>query len=804
MIKKILKYTFLILAILLLVGSISLYAFLKNSAPTYEGEVALSNLNEDVEVKYDTYGIPHIYAKNAEDAYRALGYVHAQDRLFQMEMIRRVSGGNLAEILGSKLVDTDKFFRTLGIRKMAEQNVSVHFKDIKHDWQRSTLAYLEGVNNFIENGETPLEFSIIGIPKTKFDPVDVYSILGYMGLGFSRALKEDPLLEKIRLKHGEAYFEDWLLDGVEKDSVLNSSSNVKDLSSIIPRDVEHYLDEASMPLWYGSNAWVVSADRSSSGKVILCNDTHIGVSQPSVWYEAHISYPGFEFYGNHLAGVPFGLIGHTRELGWGLTIFPYDGIDVYREKQNPENLNQVWEDDRWVNLEIQNELIHVKDEEDIEFQRKVTRHGPVINDVASAVDSTEHEPLSFWWNFLHAPSSALEALYTMNYAKNIEDAKRGASKIDIVGLNVLYGDIEGNIAHWATGRIPKRPAHVNPKFILDGASGKDELLGFYPFEDNPQEINPEIGYIASANNDPGMVNSNYFPGYYCPPNRYERVIKMLESKEKWSQEDMKSIQLDVVSDEHKAILEVIVQSLKVNMEELSSIEKQVLERLDEWNGEYKLNLIEPTVYTKLVYNIMYATMVDEIGADDFNSLQASYTYKGSLIGLIQNENSIWWDDISTSDIKESRAMAIKNGFKQSIADLELQLGKDWKNWKWENVHTITHDHPLGAVEPFDKVFNVGPYPVTGGNDVPNKMMYRPNSEGKYEVYSSPALRILLDFANVNNSESINPTGQSGNVMSPHYKDQTIMFNEGIYRPQLMDKAQIDNESRTLVLKSNNE
>jgi len=802
MFKKILKYTLFTLLTVFLITAISLYVYLKSTAPKYEGTETMDILSSDVSVKFDEFAIPHIYADNGEDAYRALGYVHAQERLFQMEMVKRLSSGTLAEILGDRLLKTDKFFRTLGIRRMAEKTANIYFKEIEHEYQRHTLAYLQGVNEFVKEGNTPLEFTILGIPKTEFTPTDVYCILGYLGLGFSRALKEDPIIEKIRLKSGANYLADWLLDTNLHDSLPLPESNVSDLSFIIPNDVEEYLEAANLPLWYGSNSWVISPDKSSSGEVILSNDTHIGISQPSVWYEAHITYPGFDFYGNYLAGSPFGVVGHTRDLGWGLTIFPFDVIDLYREKLNPNNPSQVWENDKWVDLVIQEERIKVKDGEDVLFDRKVSRHGPVINEVASALDSTEVNPITFWWSFLDRPTTTLNALYSMNHAKNMSDVKEALAKIDYIGLNVLYGDKEGNIAHWGAGRIPKRPAHVNPKFILDGASGKDELLGFYDFSENPMTENPSSGYIASANNDPGVVNGNYFAGYYCPQNRINRIEKHLNSKDKWSQEDMKSIQLDEISDEHKKIAQILSSVLRSASLDLNDLSTSVLEKLESWDGGYELEQIEPVIFTKLLYNVMYNTMVDEIGLEDFTSLQGSYVYKGTLPILVDNNESIWWDDITTKDIKESREDAIVKAFDKTVAELKDQLGNDWTDWKWSKVHTITHNHPLGSQKPLDRFFNVGPYPVSGGNDVPNKMMYTTNGEGLYKVNSSPALRILLDFADVDASESINPTGQSGNVMSPHYKDQTIMFNEGVYRPQLMDKATIESQSKTLLFKAN--
>ncbi|MEM9547051.1 MAG: penicillin acylase family protein [Bacteroidota bacterium] len=800
MFKKILKFILLGLLLILTIGAIAAYVYFKSTAPDYKGEIVLETLSSDATIKYDEYGIPHIYAENAQDAYRAFGYAHAQDRLFQMEMVRRVSSGTLAEILGDRLVKTDQFFRTLGIRRMAQKAADLNFSEIDADWKRNTLAYLEGVNAFVDHGATPLDFTILGMPKKHFEPTDIYCILGYMGLKFTRALREDPIMEKIRLRHGEKYLADWLLDIKVEDSLKIQESVISDLSTLVPHDIEAYLGEASIPLWYGSNGWVVSASRSKSGKPILANDTHIGISQPSVWYEAHITYPGFDFYGNHLAGIPFGIIGHTRDLGWGLTIFPFDGLDLYRERMNPDNQNQVWANDQWVDMEIQPEVIVVKDGEDVRFDRKVTRHGPIINDVVSELDSNEMNPISFWWGYNHAPTKNLEAIHRMNTAKNMQELKEGVALIDFIGLNVLYGDKEGNIAHWGAGRIPKRPAHVNPKFIMDGASGNDELLGFYDFSENPTFENPESGFVASGNEDMGMIGENYFHGYYCPPNRYNRIVQLLSKQEKWSQEEFKAIQLDEISNAHQQMSKELAAVLASSDLKLDQLQQSIITALDNWNGGYGLNQIEPVVFTKLVYHVMRNAMIDELGAEDFETMQGSFIYKGSLPGLLANDLSVWWDDITTENEKENRQDAVAKAFFQTLEELKNQLGEDHTAWAWHKVHTITHNHPLGAVKPLDRYFNVGPYPVSSGNDVPNKMMYTVGADGIYEVNSSPALRILLDFANVDASESINPTGQSGNVMSPHYKDQTEMFNSGIYRPQLMNANEIERNARLLLLK----
>lgn len=791
------KTIFTIIGIILILAIIA-FIYLKSIAPTYEGDVTIAGINSEVEVKYDNYGIPHIYAQNDKDCYRALGYVHAQDRLFQMEMIRRLSSGRLSEILGETMIDADKYFRTLGIRRMADYTVEALKDEGSEEMHRQVEAYLAGINEFVNNGKTPLEYSIIGIPKEEFTRSDVYTILGYMGLGFTLAIKEEPIIDQIYQKYGDKYLADWEFNKSYLNSIALGDST-KDLSNVFSKDTEHHLDKIGLPIWEGSNGWVVSAEKSKSGKVIFANDTHIGASQPSVWYEAHLNYPGFEFYGNYLAGVPFGIIGHNRSVSFGLTIFPFDVVDMYRERVNPLNENQVWVDDHWEDMELQTEVIKVKGGDDIIFTRKVSRHGPIINEVSPLLGEVESEPISLWWNFHKQLSPTVTALYEMNNAQNMEQTKSAVSKIDFIGLNVLYGDKEGNIAHWGSGKIPKRAPHVLSKYILDGASGKDELLGYYDFSENPQFENPESGFVASANNDPGVVGDNYFQGYYCTDNRYNRIVHHLTSQEKWSQEDMKRIQLDDISNDHKEIAQLITSILLKSDNDKSTMKYKAAELLNDWDGSYKLESIAPTIYTKLVYHCMRLCMVDELGIENFHTIQRSYLYKGSVMNILENEDSPWWDNVSSSSSVSSRDMLITSALNTTILELKAQLGSDIDKWTWDRVHTIEHVHPIGRKKPFDKFFNVGPYSVTAGNDVPNKMMYAIDSTGLYQTYSCPALRILVDFADIEASESINPTGQSGNPMSKHYEDQAEMFINGLYRSQLMNHEEIDKQGSILKL-----
>jgi len=424
-----------------------------------------------------------------------------------------------------------------------------------------------------------------------------------------------------------------------------------------------------------------------------------------------------------------------------------------------------------------------------------------LNDVLSSL-AHEDEPVSLWWNYHQEPTTTLQALFDMNHASDIDQVRAGVKKIDFIGLNVLYGDSKGNIAHWAAGRIPQRPIHVSAKVILDGASGKDEILGYHDWDDQPHQENPEIGYVASANNDPGH-GEVYLPGYYCPDNRINRIHMHLDGQEKWSQEEMKAIQLDEISEMHKDMAINMSNIIIAVSPALRDQDLAIVGKLRSWDGGYQMDQIEPTIFSKLLYNVMRSAMVDEVGQEMYDALQPSYLYKGSVHNILSNPSSIWWDDIRTTTTKEGRNGLVVDAFVETIEDLKSQLGDDPSGWTWNRVHSIEHVHPIGRKKPFDKVFNVGPFEQSGGNDVPNKMMYKVDSTGLYKTTSSPAVRILVDFADVEASESINPTGQSGNVMSPHYDDQAEMFINGVYRPQLMNHDKIDDVSTVLQLVGQN-
>lgn len=788
--KKILIYLILIV-VGLLIGS---YIYLQTQKPNYDGKLKLEGLHHKVDVHFDEWGVPHIYAMDQHDAYMALGYVHAQERLFQMEMMRRVASGRLSEILGKDLIETDKFFKAMGLKKAAKESIAAYFEE-NDTIAMAAKAYRDGINQYIKKGSMPIEFLLIGIPKEEYTIEDMYLIAGYMAYTFQGAFKIDPLMTKIHDKLGDKYLKDFALDYIPGTEKIPVHPKIDEELAFAGK-IDEILDALPLPLMVGSNSWVLSPKKTKSGKVMFSNDTHIGYAQPSVWYEAHIEYPGFSMYGNYLAGIPFALLGHNRHSAWGLTMFENDDLDMFREKLNPENPNQVWFKDHWEDLEIVKETIKVKDGKSINYEQKISRHGPIMNDVLGTVDSNE-APVAVWWVYPQQKTKILEAFYRINHSKKIEDVSYAASLIHAPGLNVMYGDAEGNIAWWAAAKMIKRAGHVQGKLILDGASGEDEFLGFYDFKDNPHSVNPPEGFVFSANNQPDTVAGILYPGYYAPEDRAKRIVHFLKTEKKWDVEEMKKMITNTVSTLHPEEAKVILG--QIDESKLNGIQKEAYDVLIAWKGEHDIGSVGPVIFYKLLYKVLEYTFVDELGKKDFSSIVSTHMMERTFPALLKNDSSLWWDNVNTENV-ETRADIFNLAFQQGIDELEKQLGENIEEWKWSKVHILEHVHPIGrSGGVLADVFNVGPFHVMGGQQVINNIDFHLNGTGLYKATYGPAIRILLDFADVDNSVSVLPTGQSGRFMSKHYGDQAKMYNTGKFRKQMMNRNEIVEKSSLLEL-----
>lgn len=789
------KRSLSVLAVLVAAAAAGGAWYLHGKQPVRDGQAALPGLQAAVEVRYDERGVPHIRAQNETDMYRALGYVQAQDRLFQMEMLRRLARGELAEVLGPKLVDTDRLFRTLRLRDRASEYVA-HQDRNSPSW-KALEAYLDGINAYQASHPRPLEFDVLGIPKRPFTVEDTIAVSGYLAYSFAVAFRTEPLLTYVRDSLGGGYLKvfdiGWHPEGVLQPTAL-AAGDWRDLGRLAQLS-QQALESAGLPQYEGSNAWVVSGSHTRSGKPLLAGDPHIRFAAPSVWYEAQLSAPGFELYGHHQALVPFAMLGHNLQFGWSLTMFQNDDMDLVAEKVNPANPEQVWYHGQWVDLKREEQSIAVKGQAPVKLVLRSSPHGPIVNDaLGQAAGKT---PIAMWWAFLQTENPLLDAFYQLDRADTLDKARAAAAKIQAPGLNVVWANARGDIGWWASALLPMRPQGVDPNFILDGSTPAADKDGFYPFTENPQEENPARGYIVSANFQPVPANGRPIPGYYNLADRGQRLNQRLsDSSVKWDLQNSQALQLDTATAYGPRTLAPLLPALRAAA--AGDQEKALVEQLAAWKGDYPLDSVAATLFSQLLYQVAYGAMHDELGDNYFSLLLTSRVLDSALPRLTADADSPWWDDRGTP-AHEDRAAIVKAAWQASLQHLRTTFGQDPANWQWGKAHTLTHVHPLGMQKPLDRLFNVGPFDAPGSHEVPNNLS-APVGPAPWAVTYGPSTRRLVDFADPAHALGINPVGQSGVLFDAHYADQAKAYVEGQYQPEHFQDDEVQaNAKGTLEL-----
>ena len=788
---KLLKKSLKIGLLLLVLLSVGVWLFTKTLHPTYEGELQLASISDKVTVYYDEVGVPHITAQNQQDAYIALGYVHAQDRLWQMELIRRISAGRLAEVFGKDLVRVDKFFSGLGIEEAAEKTIQE--LDENSEAYKLTEAYLNGINQFIEEGATPLEFYLVGLDKENYTIKDVYNVFGYMAFSFAIAHKTDPFLTEVKEKLGEPYVNE-LLNSFDKNLTLNKTTNKEAIKAEMSIAVSEIMEKLPVSPFIGSNSWVIAPPKTKNGKVIFANDPHIEFSQPSVWYQNHIKTPDFEIYGFNLALMPFPLLGHNKDYAYGLTMLANDDLNFYEEENNPANPMEYKTPEGYQQYELWDKHIKVKGGKDTTYQVKVSKHGPVMNGLIEHI--TDEKPVAMNWIYTQLPNKLLEASYKMSHANSLQDFKSGTAKIHAPGLNVMYGDAKGNVGWFASAKLYELRDSLSSKMYLNGASGKDEIIAYLDFEENPQAENPSWNYVYSANNQPDSVRGKLYPGYYQPEDRAKRIVQLLDSKNDFTQQDVAEMIYDVTSPVVPEIGRELLAS--VDKSSLSPSAKKAHSVLEKWDGAYGKTNVAPTIYNRFLYEFLAATFKDELGKS-FQLFIDTQLQDQVLAQLAKREQSVWWDDVSTTDKVETRNEIITTAFQKAITFLQNQLGENVDDWKWSRVISVEYEHAIGkAGGLLRKFFNVGPFETIGGNEVINNQIFKLDSTGVYKIHGGPSTRRVIDFSDVENSIAILPTGQSGNVFSPYYKDQAQKYVDGEFVKMILNEVAIKKSKNKLV------
>ncbi len=735
------------------------------------GEVQVSGLQNQVSVGYDSFGIPHITAENEEDLYFALGYVHAKDRLFQMELMRRLAQGQLSEIFGERLIETDTLFRTLGIHRHAKNYVSQIDKSTPA-WT-ALEQYIAGINAYQNEGNLPIEFDILGLAPRPFKAEDSISVSGYLAYSFAVGFRTEPVMTHVAKNLGEDYLDIFDLDMPKQTQLAQVDfTTLESLAKV----ANHSLLPSAISQYEGSNAWAISGAKTQSGKPILASDPHISYAMPGVWYEAHLKAGDYEFYGFHQALVPVALMGHNRHFGWGLTMFQNDDMDFYVEKLNPNNSNQVVRGDAFETLKQFEETITVKDANPVTIAIRESSIGPIINDIYPGFSKdNKAQPVSLWWAFLHTENPMIEAFYQLSRSENVEEFGKTLEGIHAPGLNFMYADSDDNIAWWSAGLIPKRPAHVAPWLMLDGSSGQDLPTEYYDFSYNPHELNPADGFIISANQRPRTYQDLMVPGYYNLPARADRLIADIGMQNTTNLEQEKQNQRSIRSHYAQRALSTMLNEL--GDAERAKLPENVLNELNQWQGEFSLDSVAATLFTEWQFATIEQAFADEFGEELFALFTRTRRADHGFYQLVEQSDHPWWHQDGKS---LSRTDIVRQSFDIAKDRLTQNLGPNPESWQWQQVHLFEQQHPLGSVKPLDKLFNLGPVAIHGTHAVPNNLSQQLGT-GIQWVKHGPSTRRLIDFSHPESSLSILPAGQSGNPFDKHFDDQWEMYINDQYR-----------------------
>ncbi|MCQ4348873.1 penicillin acylase family protein [Pseudomonas stutzeri] len=770
---------------LLVLGATGGSFYLGEQRPQRSGELSLPGLGAPVAVRFDAQGVPHIRADSEADLYRALGYLHAQERLFQMELLRRLARGELAEILGAGLVDTDRLFRSLRLGERAAAMAAAEDKTAPA-WQ-ALQAYLAGINHYQASRALPLEFDLLGIRPRPFSAADSFAVIGYMAYSFAAALRSEPLLTHVRDRLGADYLRVFGLDGAAAPAPSLAAADWRGLHALA--QLAGAAPGRGLSQFEGSNAWALSGARTASGKPLLAGDPHIRFSVPQVWYSAHLSAPGFELYGQHHALIPFALLGHNREFGWSLTMFQNDDLDLIAERVDPAHPGQIRYQGRWVDLENRREVIRVKDGADVELTLQRSPHGPIVN--AALGELAGPTPIALRWVFLEAHNPLLGAFHRLNRAASLAEARAAAAGIAAPGLNIVWASASGDIAWWAAGRLLERPPGAHPAFILDGGSAEAAAPRLLPFAANPREENPPRGYVLSANQAP---EGAAVPGYYNPDERYRRLRERLDGEgPRWDVHNSQALQLDGGSDLAPRLLTPLLAELRAA---LHGEELALLEELAAWDGEHRLDSRAAVLFNQWLYQLAREAMADELGETLFAALLGSRLVAPALSALAADPAAPWWDDRATPE-QETRGQIAVRAWQAGLAHLRTVLGRDPAGWQWGRAHTLSFEHPLGRVAPLDRLLNVGRFAAPGSLEVPNNLAHR-LGPAPWPVEYGPSIRRLVDFAAPQQGLASSPLGQSGVPFDPHYADQAQDYLAGAYRPMALDEAEIAAQARGVL------
>ncbi|MFQ5865687.1 MAG: penicillin acylase family protein [bacterium] len=788
---------FSFIVIILITLTFLSYRLLTNSLSKTSGLITLDALESPVKVYRDEFGVPHIFAKNERDLLIASGYITAQDRLWQMDWNRRVASGRLSEIFGEATIESDKLLRVWGFARTAKETVKI----LSPESRMALEAYAVGVNAYIESHQDrlPLEFTILRYKPEEWKIEDSIAYIRFLAWKLSFSWYVDivlgQLVEKLGEKKAHEIFPDF-----PKQGPFIISSYLKPFWADCQQFLLSGLQLRNLLGMHGailgSNSWVVSGEKSACGKPLLANDPHLELTTPSVWYEMHLSGGDINVAGVALPGMPGIVIGHNQKIAWGLTNGMVDDADFYIEKLNPEDSLQYWYRGKWENLEIIEEQIVVKGADPILLQIAATRNGPVITKIHPSLQESLMAVSMRWTG--HQPSDEAKAFIQLQKAKNWEEFTDALRNYKVPAQNFIFASTDGDIGYYLGGAIPIRK---NATGILPhkGWSEDGQWIGEVPFEKLPHSLNPLENYIVTANNK--IIDEKY-PYYITnlwePPSRAARIHQLLSEKDKFSIEEFKSMQRDVVSVHAQKIMPILLSSVETKLSSSSNDSLQTLFSLiKDWDGRETTDSIATSIFQAFFLRLTENTFKDEMG----DLLYRNYIRFGSVpyrvtTALLEKGNSEWFDNINTPKV-ETREDIIAKSLLDAGEMLRDLAGDNISRWAWGEIHKLTMAHPLGVKKPLDIIFNIGPHPRGGSKMTINNGEFK--FDEPFDSILGASTRQLVDLCDISSSLSVITTGQSGQRMSNHYKDQTALWLSGNYHSMIMDSTRIAETAEELLV-----
>jgi len=794
--KKILKGVFIILFVAVAGLFIFINIFSKKGLPDYNQTLSIPGLEQKVTIYRDQYAVPHIYAENAHDLYLATGYCMAQDRMWQMDLIRRVTMGRLSEIFGEKMLNADILFRTLDITEKSKRVLSQTSGEVLSHLD----AYAQGVNYYIKEhkGNFPLEYNILRYTPDLWEPVHTLNLIGYMAWDLAGGWDSEIVVHTLEKKLGSDLIKEITPRFDKHASIFPDYVKAELIDTlykafVLSKDTIRHL---GVQVLNASNNWAVSGAKTTTQKPILANDMHLGLNSPGIWLQMHQNIKGkLNVTGVALPGAPFIICGHNDHIAWGMTNVMVDNLDFFVEKINPDNPDEYLYEDEWKKIRIKKETINIKGGDSKQIDIRYTGHGPIVSELKE--DITDLVISAKWQGFEY--SNELLGVYLLNTAENFDEFKTAAKEFLAVSQNIAYADTKGNIGLVCAAGIPIRPSNDGSK-VQPGWTGEHEWKGIVPFDERPISYNPARGFVSSANYN----TAENFPYYinkwgFCGPYRLDRINEILKSKDRFSVEDIKTMQTDMKSKLPELLIKEIL-SEGAKKPDLTQLEKEALSILETWDFSMASKSRAAAIFETFNLCFIENTFKDQMGDDLYQGYIKNKHAVEFAVEQIWNTDSQWFDNIHT-DKKENFSDMVQKSFSDAIATLEKELGATAESWEWGKLHTFTLNHPLGSVKILDRVFhlNKGKYELGGSlHTIPQ---YAYDFRKPFKVNHGPSQRHVYDLSQWDNSFSVIPTGNSGIPASRHYGDQTQLYVNGKYHVDYVSKPRImENAEYTMVLK----